>query len=502
MKYDIINLILGNERTRIMNSIKRTLLIALSLILLFTTLTACNEEPSDTVGTESKSIESSSEATPLTERNNYGDDFHMVIQRNSNNMTYYWVEESNNDALSEAVFDRQQKVFDYLGVDIIASESLGHDQYGAPFMNSVKNKDGAIDSLLSHAYMSLPAFIQEGYLLDFKDVDRINLEADHWGIDVMEGVATGDHLYLGYSNFRLAHTMAITYNKKMMDQYSDALEESIYDTVRGYRWTIDKMISIANLVYVDKTSDGKTVDDTFGITGRQWVPFVNFMQASNINLVSLNEKGSYVVSVYDEINKARTATLTDKLLELAKSDCSWFNYIPIPTEELNITCGRTLLSVEQIVELPKYLSFDVEFGIIPYPMFDEAQKDVGYRSLDWGGWICIPSYTDDLNMVADTLEVLSFYSEDVKVTFYEKLLGKQVAEAPEDREMLDMIWDSICSDMGLTYSHIDGSLDNNLYLLPRVTYANTSEQLASFVRSYETVANKKLKKFFEIISKQ
>jgi hypothetical protein len=135
-------------------------------------------------------------------------------------------------------------------------------------------------------------------------------------------------------------------------------------------------------------------------------------------------------------------------------------------------------------------------------MFDEAQKDVGYRSLDWGGWICIPSYTDDINMVADTLEVLAFYSDDVKVTFYEKLLGKQVADAPEDRQMLDIIWDSICSDVGLTYSHIDTALDNNLYMLARVTYKDTTEQISSFVKSYEILANKKLKKFFDIVSKQ
>lgn len=497
--------------------------LLLAVLMAMSVFAACDSSSSDKGETTAKKTEEQTEAKPsgdgseteiTTEteaevesfpdvaKQNYGEDFHLLVQPQCNQVGYYWVKESDNDALSEAVFARQQKLYEYLGVDMTATEGLGHDQYGEPFMNAVKNKDGSIDTLLSHAYMYLCNFISGGYLTDFNDIDRINLDADHWSLDVMEGVAANDHLYLGYSALRLAHTHAITFNKSILDRYSDALDESIYDTVTNYRWTIDKMISLANMVYVDTTANGKSDDDTFGITGIQWVPFINFMQASNIPLVDLNDKGEYVVSVYTDSNKERTATLVDKLLNLSKSNYAWFKYKEEPTTVINITSGQTLLSIESIVSLPQYLDFDVEFGVLPYPMFDEAQKDVGYRSLDWGGWICVPSYVDNMDMVADTLEVISFYSDDVRITFYEKVLGKQVADAPEDRAMLDMIWDSICSDIGLTYSHMGDALDNNLYMLPTVTHANATEQFASFVKGYETSANKLLKKFFGGLKKK
>ena len=481
------------------------LLLCLSLSI---PLFSCGNTEDETTGTPSSeakteiTTEAATEATPDVARKDYGADFHLLVQPQSNNIHYYWVEESDNDALSEAIYARQQQVYDYLGVDITATQALGHDAYGQPFMTAVKNKDGSIDTLLSHAYMFLSTFVQGGYLLDLQDVDGINLEADHWSLDVMEEVAAGDHLYLGYSDFRLVHTAVITYNKEMLSRYDDALEESIYDTVKNYHWTVDKMISLANLVYVDTTADGRTEDDTFGITGHQWVSFINFVQASNIQLVDMNEQGDYAVSVYNSVNKERTTALVEKISALAKSDSAWFKYCEEPTPLINITSGRTLMSIEYVNSLPQYLSFDVDFGIVPYPMFDEEQANVGYRSLDWGGWLCIPSYTDDLAKVADTLEVLSFYSKDVKITFYEKLLGKQVADAPEDREMLDMVWDSICSDIGLTYSYINTALDLNLYMLPRVTYEHTTEQLASFVAGYEVTANKTLKKFFSSLNKK
>ena len=52
------------------------------------------------------------------------------------------------------------------------------------------------------------------------------------------------------------------------------------------------------------------------------------------------------------------------------------------------------------------MDYDISFGVLPYPMWDEKQKDVGYRSLQWGGYLCIPSYTRNLNMIGDTIERL------------------------------------------------------------------------------------------------
>ena len=104
-------------------------------------------------------------------------------------------------------------------------------------------------------------------------------------------------------------------------------------------------------------------------------------------------------------------------------------------------------------------------------------------------------------MTGETLEALSFFSDSVRVTYYEKLLGKQVADVPDDRAMLDIIWNGVCSDIGLTYSHISRSLDQNLYMLPTVTQANATEQVASYIGSYESTANKMLRRFFATIDK-
>ena len=107
----------------------------------------------------------------------------------------------------------------------------------------------------------------------------------------------------------------------MMEKYQDNLDESVYDMVTNYRWTLDKMISIANMVYLD--TDGNTIQsegDTFGITGNLWVPFVGFMQAANIQLVEENSKGVPVISCYNDLNREKTAELIDKLADLLRAE--------------------------------------------------------------------------------------------------------------------------------------------------------------------------------------
>ena len=101
-------------------------------------------------------------------------------------------------------------------------------------------------------------------------------------------------------------------------------------------------------------------------------------------------------------------------------------------------------------------------------------------------------------MVGETLEMLSFFSENVNITFYEKLLGKQVANAPLDRQMLELVWDTICPEFGQTYTDCTG---NWLYMLPELTWVNATQNLASYVKSKESSSNKKITKFLHSIGK-
>jgi hypothetical protein len=315
----------------------------------------------------------------------------------------------------------------------------------------------------------------------------------------MDSLAIADHHFLGFSDFNILYTNVIAFNKTMMDQYSDAIDVPLYDRARNHTWTLDKMIEVINLVYIDATSDGKTPDDTFGLAGRQLVPWIGFANACGIQLVDVDESGAYKISIMNEQNKEKTAQLVDMLTALTTSNNAYMDYNTTSITSVPFPSGRVLLFLESTYGIVNFLDYDISFGVLPYPMWDEAQKDtVGYRHLQWGGYLCLPTYLENELMVGETLEVLAFYSDDVKITFYEKMLGKQVADVPDDRQMLDIIWESVCTDFGQTFSDEAARI---LFILPTVTWPESGQSLASYIASSERSGNTSLSKFVKKVEK-
>ena len=487
----------------------RLVALLLAAMIVFSAFVACGDTTERETAAK-KNNESTTEATTSeqetevlldTPRNNYDETFYLQIMNDSNNIDYHWVEESENDVLSEAIFTRQENVREYLGVEVLGTKHTGdHTNYTEAFKTAVKNKDGSVDTLITHVYAGVPALVSENYLADLQSVPGINLDADYWNQEFMEDLSVIDKIFLGYNDFNILSTHVVTFNKDMMDKYADALEKSVYDMVRDYEWTIDKMIEIANLVYIDTTADGKTPDDTYGISGRQWNEFPGFLHASNISIIEMDETGEYKVALMNNANASKTTELVDKLLNLSKSNGAWFDYMTTSQDTVPITTGRTLMHLGATGRLVGYLDYDINFGVLPYPMWDTEQKEVGYRHLQWGGYITVPAFVNNIQMVGETLEVLAFFSADVKVAYYEKMLGKQVADVPDDSQMLAIIWDTVCTDFAQTFNESLGGTQL-LYMMATVTEANTSSNLASTVAGLERSANSSITKFMKKVEK-
>ncbi len=446
--------------------------------------------------------EQATEPFPDIEQYDYNTTFHMHIMADSNRTAYHWVEKSAGEVMSEAVYNRQEQVRAHLGVEIIATESAGHSLlYIDTFKTAVKNKDDSVQLFLSHVYGGLNGLITGGYLADFGELSGVNLDASYWSREIMEELAVLDRMYLGHSRFNILNTHVITFNKDMMAQYADAMESTVYETVEDYKWTLDRMIGLANMVYIDATANGKSEDDTFGITGNIHTASTSFLQAANISLVEQDESGKYKLAVYNELNAERTVQLLDKLKKLFKSEVAWVNdQFHNPVKHIALHTGRSLMCIMNTNDLPALCEYEVTFGVLPFPMYDETQKDVGYRHLKWGGQLVVPSYLADPQMVGETLELLSYYSADVNEAFYEKLLGKQAANMPDDRAMLALVWDTICSDFGQSYC----SLTNGeiLNMVPIFMASGADTGITTMVAANERSFNNAFDKFIKAVKVQ
>ena len=479
--------------------------LVIALLMVLACFASCVQLEDDLVIDGPIGDGDNAEKVPETvEKKDYSSTFYLSILPDTNPMKYYWVEKSEGDAMSEAIYARQEKVYNYLGVEVVATSAGSYRDYVEPFRNAVEKRDGSVDCLMSHVQTGVSGFVKNMYLKDFNEVQGIDLDQDYWNAEFMDMLAIDGSRYLGFSNFNILYTNVIAFNKDMLDQYAPTMEKSLYQLVEDYEWTLDQMLALAQLVSIDKTGDGKTTDDTYGLTGQQWVPWINFFHASNINLVEPNESGKYEISFMNSVNAERTNTLVKKLKEFSSSEYAYLEYPEstptgnkIASPKVPLTSGRALMQLTATYSLEGFLKYDLNFGVVPYPMFDTNQKSVGYRSLQWGGYLCIPSYVSNEQMVGETLEILSFYSDDVMITFYEKMLGKQVADVPEDAKMLDeYIWNTVTTDFGQTYGDDAGGV---LYFLPTVTREDGGKEMMSHYNSFYKQTNTSIEKFIKSV---
>ena len=436
---------------------------------------------------------------PEVEKKDYSDEFFMYVATEGER-DFYILDESTGSPMDEAVYHRMERIKRYLGLDMVLYSPTGYDwqTYAQLVGNSITNKDGTIDAMVPMNYAQVTILVTEGYLTDWFDVEGVDLEAEYWNLDAMEELELKGHCFFAIGDCILLNTYIVAFNKEMYDKYKDGQPfggKNFYQLVEDYEWTWEKMIEISSLVEYDRTGDGKSLDDTFGFSANGWEYSTSIIQACEIKILDMDESGRWKLAINNEINYPKTQRMVELLSEWYKS-----NSVYVAFKDKNwgsepvvaMTTGRTLMAFTGTQYIESFLDYDLDFGVLPYPMYDTNQK--AYHSLQHSGLLALPIYMTDPIMSAECMEMFSFYSEPVRITFYEKMLGKQVSDAPEDAAMLDLIWESICLDIGETFCQIESPYVPMLYAFSLTTDPDPSTgsetNLASLIAQRETIVNK------------
>jgi hypothetical protein len=483
----------------------RILTLFLTLVLALSTFAfvGCQQVEEETTVDYEEEEEEGEDYFPDIEKKDYASDFYMYLMEATCVPTFFIVDESDGSPMQEAVYNRQEKIKRYIGVNVVRVQrpkSMAENAYTQLAESAIKNMDGTLDCLVTHCNIGVSRLITENYLQDIGELKGIDLDAEYWNQEFMDTVELNGNYFLGFSDFNVLYTFVLAFNKNLLAKYESKLDKSVYDLVKDYEWTLDEMISLASLVELDATGDGKTLDDTYGFSAMGWFDFCQILQSCDVNLMEQDESGIYKCALSSSRNMARTQTIIEKLQAFSKSNSALVEF-NVDGKRVSITTNRVLMTTQASTHLPNLLDYSIEFGVLPFPMFDTDQASVGYRALSWGGYIGVLSYLGDEAhqlMVGETLELLAFYSENVKITFYEKLLGKQVADVPEDAAMLEIIWDSVCADVGLTFQDTVGTYSGLVYVVCEIAQPNSKYGgLASFLASNENKANVGFKKFID-----
>lgn len=428
---------------------------------------------------------------PDIERCNYGRDFNILYPSNWSLYTdYYFSDEENSTAskMSRANYTRMKYVEDYLGItfNLVPAGSDTDDikQVSPKVKTAHMAGDDSYQLVLTHCYIGVVDMAVNNYLADFNSIDNVDLEADYWLGEQMESLEINGNKYLGISSFILHDPCVILFNKDTADQLmtNEGGSASLYESVRNRKWTLESMKLLSQYVSSSQNDGIEPERGTYGFTSNIDWELCAFMASCGYLASERNADGTYELKKFNN----QLNSIFEKVYSLMKLESSFgWEYNAADDKKVEINSGRTLFSTSGLQKCITYTtSSEVKIGILPYPMMEEGGE---YKSLDWAGFFVIPNLADT-EMSGAVVELLSYCGKkDILPEYYDVLLGLRVAKAPEDAEMLDIIFSSLVYDPTMNFlNNTDNPMKYIFYIIPNMIRKNNTGIAGEYNTNYRS----------------
>lgn len=402
----------------------------------------------DTVTEESEPAE-----MHAIEKDDYGGrDFVILYPNIQLYRNFLFSEEISGDIVSDTIYQRDQDINEYLNIKIKPYQVPNWTDYYQPLLNTVQAGDSSIDLFLTHCHGEVLNTVKMNLSRDWNKINYVDMEKSYWNQEINEILEFAGALPLAVNDFIIPDVSVLFFNKEMAENYELG---DIYQLVRDGKWTYDKMIEYSEKVIADLNGNGifGESEDQVGLyTMIDW-QLASYETAADVYTASKKNDELELT-----LNNSRTLIFIDKLHKLLYTELSytWPNSAaadlnqggvsPVKFEE-----GRALFALMGSTEASVYRTADLDFGIIPLPKLDELQEN--YRCLTWSGFMGIPQTVSDPDLVGKVAELLGYINKySVMPEFYNKQLMVKVARDDESADMLDIIYDNIVLDFGVTLS--------------------------------------------------
>jgi hypothetical protein len=471
--------------------------ILLLFTLLLTLATACAGEKTGADMTASDASATLSEETnklepDLPDVDLEGETMNFLTEENAGYDWYtskeIYADGQNGELFNDAVYKRNLLIEERFNVKItqsrlqnatdVARKSLtaGDTEYDVtmPYMNTA---------------ISLP---QEGLFLDLNKVPYLALDNPWWDQRANENLKMNSKLFFTTGDISILDnecTMVMFFNKKLIGDYS---LENPYELVKSNKWTLDKMFEMSSGITNDINGDGKlTKDDLWGLSCAGNAPH-SFFFASGERITSNNSEGvpelvMNTTRATEVINKIMTICFDDRVLS-DHTGGSGFDQVCIMFND-----SRVLFVTFALVDINGLRDAKFEFGILPYPLYDESQDE--YNCLISTGIVpalSVPYNCGKLDTVGIVLESMAYYSVDtLTAAYYDNALKTRYVRDEESGDMLDIIFATRVYDLGFIFDW--GGAGNLIYNM----YMKKNSDFTSSFAAIEEKANAAMQKTSE-----
>jgi len=386
--------------------------------------------------------------------------YEFTILANSKAYQAYWyskdifVEEENGELINDAVYSRNRAIEEKY--NIVINGIFSGNQYNDA-NRSILAGDNVYDMYTVPLQGATARLAQEGKLLNLKDVPYIDLEKPWWDQKANEQLSINRKLMFTISDLLIIDKDALfifLFNKDVIQEFG---MDDPYQLVKNGKWTIDKMWEMAKQVSKDVDGDGTMQDtDAYGLLTAGHTMHGNVVSSGHFvitkdkdDLPVLNIKDPMIEASYAkwiEIINDRSNTWVAQDWDSRHSDI-WMYQL----EVLNDKRGLWLYAgMDRVTTLR---NFECNFGILPNPKYNEAQKEYYNAVHAWCTTaisIPITSDAERTGMILEALTAESYYT--LRPAYYDVSLKTKFMRDDESGEMLDLIFRTRCYDLGHVYN--------------------------------------------------
>ena len=478
-------------------------LIAL-LLLLAMMLPACSEAPDDESSeTENTAVNASTETNVAEDEaeTHYKDNVPEglkydgatfdIATREVGHMNYLMnVEDITGESINDAIYNRNRSVEDRFNITIT---EITNTDTEAPRV-AVSAGDDTYEMIKTRGPMAI-VFLQQNLLYIVTDIPYIDLTQPYWDQNLNEALTIGEKQFIvsgALSVTEYDYTSALLFNKQMI---SDFGLDMPYDIVHEGKWTQDVMNEMMVKVVSDVNGDGAmTESDRYGYLASPKHVLPSFLLAAGQLSVTKNELDIPGLSMETE---PYFNTFT-KIFEITRDNGAWFvnssgdnvsvQSIQMFSENKALFMDAVMFYLEQLREM------DSDFGVIPYPKYDEAQSEY-YSRTSWVEPFVVPTTNLKLEMIGAVIEALCCESANTVIpAYYEASLKGKISRDEDSREMLDLIFATRIIDFGDTV-WVDVVRDGVLSSM----YSDNNRNLSSRIKTMSKQIKGKMKKLEDAI---
>ena len=412
----------------------------------------------------------------------YGGKAFNILTYDNSNAYYAWrmldTASLDGEVMNDAIYNRNRKIEGIYNIKINSEYSTA---VSSGLSKSVRAGDNAYDAGFDQIG-SLYGRAQAGELANWYDIPHINLDAQWWDQSVVRDLSYHDKLYVltgDISPLTNVRVYSLVFNKDLCRSLDLDMP---YKYVLDGTWTLDVFNEYITNVNADMNGDGvMDYEDRWGYFSQDGNSFMMYF-AGGGTVVEKDSKGNYQIVMDSERNLQLAAKAVDISADKSKTlmadgyvaanGNSW------PAASSWFAAGGSLMRSSVFEPVPRdYRSMDTDFGILPYPKFDELQKDYVTLPEETSIMFAVP-ITANMEYTGLILESLAAESvSTVSVAFYDVCLNGKSVRDEESSAMLDIIFANKHFDIGLICSI--GSVKDTLKSLEKKGSADVASKFAS-----------------------